>query len=77
MHHGQCFAPGMCILQDAAEPDHQALHPQAKIQAQKLMEKAAVGITAVAKINPRRERLMGEGIGAIINRRNRFAPESV
>lgn len=77
MHQGQCFAPCMWILQAAEAPAHQALHPQAKIQAQKLIEKAVVGTAAVTKINPRRSGFKREGIGAIINRRNRFAPESV
>jgi hypothetical protein len=67
----------MWMLQAAAAPAHQALHPQAKIQAQKLIEKAAVGMAAAAKINPRPSGFKREGIGAIINRRNRFAPESV
>ena len=67
----------MWMLQAAEAPAHQARHPQAKVQAQKLIEKAAVGTAAVAKINPRRSGFKREGIGAIINRRNRFAPESV
>ena len=67
----------MWMLQAAEAPPHQARHPQAKIQAQKLIEKAAVGIAAVAKISTRRSGLKREAIGAIINRRNRFAPEGV
>jgi len=67
----------MWMLQAAAAPVHQPLHPQAKIHAQKLMEKAAVGMAAVAKITTRPSGLKREGIGAIINRRNRFAPEGV
>ena len=77
MHHGQCFAPCMWMLHAAEAPAHQARHPQAKIQAQKLMERAAVGMAAAAKINPRPSGLKREGIGVIINRRNRFAPEGV
>jgi hypothetical protein len=42
----------MWILQCADAPAHHDLHPQPKIQAQKLMEKAAVGITAVTKARP-------------------------
>jgi hypothetical protein len=67
----------MWILQAIEAPAHQARHPQAKIQAQKLIEKAAVGIAAIAKISPRRKGFESEGIGAIINRRNRFAPKGV
>jgi len=67
----------MWMLQAAAAPAHHALHPQAKIQAQKLMERAAVGMAAVAKSNHRPSWFKREGIGAIINRRNRFAPEGV
>jgi hypothetical protein len=67
----------MWMLQAAEAPAHQALHPQAKIQAQKLIEKVPVRMAAVANVNIRRSGFKREGIGAIINRRNRFAPESV
>jgi hypothetical protein len=53
------------------------LHPQPKIQAQKLMENAAVGMAASAKMRPARSRDASMDMGAIINRRNRFPPAGV
>jgi hypothetical protein len=44
------------MLQLADEPAHHDRHPQPKIHAQKLMEKAAVGIAASAKAKPWRNR---------------------
>lgn len=73
MHQGQCFACARWMLQAAAAPDHHDLHPQPKIHEQKLMDKAAVGTAASAKIRLREIECGSEGIGAIINRRNRFS----
>jgi len=64
-------------LQLAASPAHHDLHPHPKIQAQKLMERAAVGMAAKANTRARRGQLRGEDIGAIINRRNPVPPGGV
>jgi len=53
------------------------LHPQPKIHEQKLMENSAVGVAARAKIRLRPADPGSEGIGAIINRRNRLVPGGV
>jgi hypothetical protein len=65
------------MLHAAEAPDHHDLHPQPKIQAQKLMENAAVGMAASAKMRPARSRDASMDMGAIINRRNRFPPAGV
>ena len=48
------------MLQLADAPAHHDRHPQPKIQAQKLMEKAAVGIAASAKAKLRRNRCVSK-----------------
>ncbi len=48
------------MLQLAAAPAHHDRHPQPKIHAQKLMEKAAVGITASAKAKLCRNRCVSK-----------------
>jgi len=65
------------MLHEAEAPAHHALHPHPKIQEQKLMEKTAVGNAASAKIRPWRNGFTLEGIGEIINCRNRSPPGGV
>jgi hypothetical protein len=48
------------MLQLAAAPAHHDRHPQPKIHAQKLIEKAAVGITASAKAKLCRNRCVSK-----------------
>ena len=53
------------MLQAVAAPAHHALHPHPKIQAQKLMEKTAVGMAASANTPPLRSGAAGEGMGEL------------
>ena len=59
------------MLQEAEAPANHALHPHPKIQEQKLMDNAAVGSAASTKIRPWRNGVTVDGIGEIINCRNR------
>ena len=67
----------MWILHATAAPAHHDLQPHPKIQAQKLMESAAVGTAVKANTTVLRVQLPSEDIGAIINRGNPCPPGSV
>jgi len=62
------------MLHFADAPAHHDRHPQPKIQAQKLIEKTAVGIAAIttARLFCRRDK--GETIDAIIKRATGVRP---
>ena len=61
------------MLQLADAPAHHDRQPQPKIQAQKLMEKAAVGITASAKAELCRNRCVSKS-AALLGYKSRLDP---